>query len=652
MVTTKGKGNNTQTKPSFVSPKAQSNPVKKERKPFSISDKTQNIIMVLACVLFTAFSAFVLIVQNSDLLYQAQNYSFFNSTEEFFASCLSKRPGGLIAWAASYLTQFYYHPEVGAAIQLVLWIVTIFAMKKACKVSSAWWGFLLVPFAALLISIVGVEYWLYYIKQTGYWLQGTLGFLVAALLTWLSQASKNTVYRAVVVALVAIAYPLLGWYSVLAVAYIILATLLEDFKSKKSLISKLIVPAVGIASIIVVPIICYYNYSGLKLSKLWTVGLYEFISDETQSIVPVIPFIVLAAIPVILLLLPKKVKGTTALVALVLSAVAACSSVAWVVKMNYQNYNYHAEMRMYHALEDGDWDKILDEMASVPGNANRQMVITKNIALFNKGELGTKMFKYNNMGDNPANDFDTLHIYMMQTGAPMLYLHHAKTNFAIRWCIENMVEYGTSFNNLKILTMCSLVNEEWDAARKYLTILQNTMYYKEWADKYMAIVDNPKRIADFHEFDNIRELRDHMGTVLDGDQGLCEMYLLNYFSNTMNKDSKLLQELTLIYAMVQKDIQLFWPRFFLYASMHKGEDMPVHYQEAAYLYGNLEHQVDISNMPFSKEKVIDRYNGFQQLSQSLLASGMSTDQVGESMKSSYGDTFYWFYFFCREIKSY
>ena len=110
--------------------------------------------------------------------------------------------------------------------------------------------------------------------------------------------------------------------------------------------------------------------------------------------------------------------------------------------------------------------------------------------------------------------------------------------------------------------------------------------------------------------------------------------------------------MTLNYALIQKDIQLFWPRFFLYAELHKGEPMPTHYQEAAYLYGCLEPQnVDISNMPFD-DKVKERYQGFQQMSQSLLQSGMQAKDVGEAMKSTYGDTFYWFYFFCRDVHSY
>ena len=143
-----------------------------------------------------------------------------------------------------------------------------------------------------------------------------------------------------------------------------------------------------------------------------------------------------------------------------------------------------------------------------------------------------------------------------------------------------------------------------------------------------------------------------MGSVLDGDNGLCEMYVLNYFANTQNKDSKLLQELTLNYAMVQKDIQLFWPRFMLYAQLHNGEKMPVHYQEAAYLYGCLEPQtMDISRMPFD-ESIIKKYEDFQQTSQSLLRTGLNAQDVGKSMKATFGDTFYWFYFFCRDIHSY
>jgi hypothetical protein len=254
---------------------------------------------------------------------------------------------------------------------------------------------------------------------------------------------------------------------------------------------------------------------------------------------------------------------------------------------------------------------------------------------------------------------DSLRVHMVQTAAPMIYLHHGKTNFSLRWCIENSVEYDYCYDNLKLLTVNSLVHGEWKAARKYLDILSNTLYYKDWAERYMPITEDPslmkgeKLKTHYPEFAHIMDLRDHMGTVLDGDNGLCEMYIINYFSNTMNKESKYLQEITLDYALLQKDIQLFWPHFLLYATLNQDIEMPIHYQEAAYLYGKLEPQsMDISRMPFDKTKIVERYANFNQTSQSLISMGMDTKQVGEAMKAAYGDTFWWFYFFCRDVHSY
>jgi hypothetical protein len=129
------------------------------------------------------------------------------------------------------------------------------------------------------------------------------------------------------------------------------------------------------------------------------------------------------------------------------------------------------------------------------------------------------------------------------------------------------------------------------------------------------------------------------------------MYLINYFSNMHSKELKF-QEQTLAFALIQKDIQMFWPRFFNYATLHEKEPMPIHYQEAAYLYGQLEHEIDISNMPFDKERVVKRYQQFQTESQALLRNGMSTEQVGQELKYKYGDTFWWFYFFCRNVHTY
>ena len=191
---------------------------------------------------------------------------------------------------------------------------------------------------------------------------------------------------------------------------------------------------------------------------------------------------------------------------------------------------------------------------------------------------------------------------------------------------------------------------EYEAARKYIDILKRTTFHKAWAEDYERFLNNHELIAKDEEFNIISHL---MGfeDLLDSDGGLCEMYIISYFSNSTNKDPIFADVIT-AYTLVDKNIQLFWPRFFNYALTHKGQPMPLHYQEAAYLYGNLEHEVDISGMPFDQEKVIQRFGAFQQMTNQLVAQKYTEKQLAEAMKAQYGDTFWYFYFLVRDVKSY
>jgi hypothetical protein len=217
---------------------------------------------------------------------------------------------------------------------------------------------------------------------------------------------------------------------------------------------------------------CYNLYANTRFEDMWTVGIAFFENNDMTSFTPTIPFIVLYAVPLIFPFLPKKVENNKrmAWTVYIVTIAVLVLSWFWTEKSDFQNYNYHAEMRMYRAAEEQDWDKVLDEMGNIPGDASREMVLLKNIALLNKGEMGTRMFKYNNMGEPPTNGFDTLRVHMVQTAAPLIYYYHGKTNFALRWGIENSVEFGYSYDRLKILARCALVHGEMEMAKRYLDI--------------------------------------------------------------------------------------------------------------------------------------------------------------------------------------
>lgn len=605
---------------------------------------------------FIAIGGYYLVSENSDMLFMAQEKSHFYGSQVFFNECM-QLPGGLLSYAGSFLTQFFYVPTLGSAMLIALWLILAFVIKFAFRVKATFLPLAFVVPSLLLISVIDLGYWLYYMKHVGYFFAPTLGFILVALWAWVRLKKKG-----LWTVLLALTYPLFGFYSLLAMAVTALCGVKGTHGTEEKLHTahgKWYVMNVALPLVLslATPILWYRFYSELALERAWTAGLPQFAAEEAVSWTLELPFI-FAVVWLLAMALPVPVKIESPIKRISCFVLVALITVFAIDAANFDNYNYHAEMRMYRAAENFDWDEVLHESAKLPGDATREMVILKNIALFNKGTAGTQFFHYNNMGEKPYVR-DSLKVHMVQTAAPLLYLHHGKTNFSTRWCIENSVEFGYNYDNLKVLALCALVNGEYKLARKYIDILSNTIYQNKWAERYLPATSRPSMLSEknvdkyYPELANIVELQGHMGSVLDGDNGIPEMYLINYFSHSMNKDSKYFQEMTLDYALVQKDIQLFWPRFMQYAVLNADKDMPMHYQEAAFLYGKLEPQsMDISRMPFDKHQIVERYDRFNQTAQSLLNSGMTSPQVGETMKPTFGDTFWWFYFFCRDITSY
>lgn len=599
----------------------------------------QALYFVLNLIVIAALGWWFLAECNSDMLFMMQGRSFFVEGWQMFSQCMTL-PGGLLEYCGRYLTQLFYEPGKGTALLIVIWAVTFGTMKYAFRTPWAWTSLLLIPIVCQLAGIIDLGYWIYYLKQPGFLVRESLGMLAAALLVLGCRISANRYFSIAWAVLVSLTYPLFGYMSLVALLSIAVIR-----------IRQIAVPITAVALTLFVPLLAYrFLFTSTPLYLAWTAGLPYFVAEDVVSYKFEIPYIIVA-LSFLLLPMVTQLKAHR-IFSPVLQILILVASAYALHTVNFDDYNFHAECRMYRAVDEGKWEEALRPMHNIPNDATREMVMFKNIALMNLGRAGNEMFHYNNMGRMPYVT-DSLHVHMVQTAAPLIYLHHGKTNFSYRWCIENSVEYDNNFNEMKVMVLASIANGEYDVAKKYLSLLQSSMYYAEWANHYMPLVCAEKNIKEYPELANIIELRAHMGSVLDGDNGLCEMYLIKYFSNTQNIDSKYLAEMTLMYAIIQKDIQLFWPHFFIYANQHQNEKMPIHYQEAAYLYGVLEPQsMDTRNMPFDKEKVIDRYNSFNATTQNYLRSGMSVEDIGRLTKPVFGDTFYWFYFFCRDVHSY
>ena len=75
------------------------------------------------CIAFAALAWYFLYVRNADTMYFLQDRGLWNSTDLFWEDCM-RLPGGLLAWTGAYLTQCFYHPALGSAMLIALWLLT------------------------------------------------------------------------------------------------------------------------------------------------------------------------------------------------------------------------------------------------------------------------------------------------------------------------------------------------------------------------------------------------------------------------------------------------------------------------------------------------------------------------------------------------
>ena len=602
------------------------------------------MLLVVACCL---------LIYEREFLWKVQELNLFLDTSLFLKQQMVTS-GWLLTWLGCYFTEFFYHPALGVSLLTLWWALLVFVIWRTFRIPVKWTAVLLVPLAAVVIMNVDLGYWVYYLKLRGHFFAAAIGTTLAVAAVWVFRLLPAKYYlRPIFIFIVTgVLYPLIGFYGLMAA---LLMGVLAWRVEKQTLTVRLIVSIVAVISIVFWPLF-YYNYvfCQTNIQNIWWTGIPLFIVDKELSDY-YIPYYILVASLVILALMygqwekggkrkeksgKRNVPVRWALIHLVLVAVMGYG----VYHYWYKDHNFHKEFRMQQCIENLDWKGVLAEEVDDDEEPNRSIVMMRNLALFRLGRQGNEMYHYRD-GSKPC---DTpVPIRMMQVVGYSMYYNYGLANYCHRWCLEQGVEFGFRVEYLKYLMRCALVNGDYQEARKYVSLLKHTRYHKAWAEKYERFIGHPDMVKSDAEFSPVCRLMTS-GDVVTSDNMMAEKFIMNRFVRD-HSDDKLYKEMSLIAAMWQKDIQMFWPRFFEYANTLGKEHMPIHYQEAAYLYGNLEHEVDISNMPFD-DQVKNDYKAFMDLANN--ASSNSEDVMRPIFFDRFGHTFYYNYFFIHDLYLY
>ena len=202
-------------------------------------------------------TAYFLLTYESDYLWKAQELNLFLDTPLFLRQQMVSS-GWLISWLGAYFTEFFYHEALGVGMLCAWWAVLMLVIGRTFRIPMKWSVVLLIPVAALLLTIVDLGYWLYYLKLKGHFFAATIGTTIAVLSVWGFRLLPRRFFLRPVFIVVStgVLYPLIGFYGLLAALLMgILVWRLKDMNTTDRVVSTVVA---GL-SIAFWPLM-YYNY--------------------------------------------------------------------------------------------------------------------------------------------------------------------------------------------------------------------------------------------------------------------------------------------------------------------------------------------------------------------------------------------------------
>ena len=411
------------------------------------------------------------------LAYQEQ-LQLFLFDGDYFCERISE-PGGLARYVAEFLVQFYNAAAIGALIIALLFML----------VQQLTWRLMRAKSHYLLSFLPALMLW-YAMGDENVMLTYVVALVMAlsVALAWTRWCAGIALWKKLIVVLVAI--PVLYWLigpMVLLVALVMMPWLVA-------------MPAV------------VYALTLMLLSAQWLpFPMTRVMLGVSYYRVPATLPYMLMAIPVVTLLLtwfakclPQPRKWVRYAEALVFAILILVPQTYGFDKKKYDLIEYDYLVRV------GDWNAIIKK-------AEKQMpdlpmsVSATNLALAKTNQLGDRAFDFFQRGtEGLLPRFERNFATAQLTGE--IYFNLGLVNTAQRFAFEAMEaipNYNKSARVVKRLAETNLINGQYEVARKYLKILEKTVFYRPWAQRMMAMLGDENAINRHPLYGMLRQYRLH-----------------------------------------------------------------------------------------------------------------------------------------------
>ena len=530
-------------------------------------------------------------------------------------------PGGFSMLVAEFLVQFFIRPYVGALVTAVLLtgvgVCTAGIVKRIAPVSGLFILYVL-PMLALLFMHFDFNYRV----------QGTVCYLMMMALLCGYMRIRNDLFRLVAgCVLVPVLFWLAGSITVLFAGMVCLFEGLR--KTPKWYIS-----LIGVAEVLLLGVgTVYFSLMG---EYRWVFGpdLYYHYTLHPKEII-YYSWICLPLVFLIAFFVRNKNSLSGKKLFAGISCIAQLAMIAAVLWWGMPKYSDAKTLKLkkldYFARTE-QWDKTIEECKGKL--TNFLYMCHLNMALANKGELSDKMFNFDQRGPQGLlvqwNKSENISCMLSD-----IYFTMGATASSQEMAFEGYVSAMEDGNPrmLKRLVQTNLIYGTYPVAEKYISILEKTYAYRDWAQSQRKYLYNDEVV----ESDPILGTRRRMLpdrnslAMIKGLAGDLALFLEKGPAN-----SATLQYLGAMY-LLAKDLEGFKALVEKYYGTEFLPVLPVHFQEAVIVMS--EKEPDYWKRLNVSETIVARFTDYKK----QVLANRNNSAIAGLLNRSYGNT-YWFYF--------
>lgn len=472
-----------------------------------------------------------------------EQLQLFQTTGKYLAD-RAGIPAGISVYIGEFLTQTFNNFWIGAAVMTCVLLLFLFLMRhvvRACSPEAP------KSTAFLLALIALIALWLFLGNP-----DVTLGFVVALILTLASVLIFISETRGVMgadiyihmLALTALLYWLAGPVAILFSLIIILNSIKSD---DISTLHKVLFSVVSLAWLAV----NFYLWSIALVYPLsyQLIGIGYLIKPDVLSVGQIVIEILCVLIPSVVPLMvriPQKIAVPSLAAASAVTVVAGYCYSYDAVTYRLIDYDY--------MVRANDWDGIISYSDRHDPDLPISVSAT-NLALGMTGFLDSRAFDYYQNGTEglmPPFVKETLSSWT--TGE--IFFQLGMINTAQRFYFEGMEaipNYNKSVRAVRRLAETAIIRGEYPLAEKYLKMLENTTFYKNWARRNLDLIKDPQAVAAHPLYGVLRSRmvdEDYLFNSGELDKTLSQLFLKDPANN-------LAKQYLVVYPLLRRDLDGF-----------------------------------------------------------------------------------------------